>query len=140
MLVPLQYFILFHPALPRFTPLQYFPTPIRYASRRTNISQAAPRRQISLRPLRGRKIPPGVLYTVHPVNFTPATVLHSAPITPSLYGSFVSVQHWVITSFFCSMLQRSVVRVFPSVNVSFPSSGRLRSSEQTSLLADLIVS
>ena len=83
MLVPLQYFILFHPALPRFTPLQYFPIPIRYASRRTNISQAAPRRQISLRPLRGRKIPPGVLYTVHPVNFTPGLTIIWLPL---VYG------------------------------------------------------
>ena len=63
----------------------YFPTTLFDASRRYYtftplfatlraaliFSHAPPRPQISLRPLLGREIPPGVSYTVHPVNFTP---------------------------------------------------------------------
>ena len=81
-------------------PLQYFPTTLRDASRRSNTFPlqylavraapiffhpaprrfarhkyflSPPQRQTSLRPLRAGKIPPGVSYTVHSLNFTPAS-------------------------------------------------------------------
>ena len=108
----------------RFVQLQYSPTPLLGASTRSNIllphsaalraalifSHADPWRQISLRSLLSRKIPLGVSYTVHPVNFTPAFI--------KLFELFTVVIH-IIETIFCRTKASTQLYNFLNTSTNF---------------------